>query len=90
MTEEGILSVWDAVTEGRGLTLLLERDYHIQGFLQETSEILHLKPPKEPHIVLNDAVNELINRTLEKNGKLILVENGMLRNHQHVGLITRY
>jgi hypothetical protein len=91
MAEEGILAAWDAVVEGRGLTLLLEKDYHIQGFLEKQySYGLYLKPPKAPHIVLKDAVNELINRMLEKNGKVIFVENGMLRDHQHIALITRY
>ena len=91
MAEEGIMSVWDAVGEGRGLTLLLEKDYSIQGFLEKQySYGLYLKPPKLPYIVLKDAVSELINRMLEKNGKIIFVENGMLRNHQHIALITRY
>ena len=75
----------------RGLKLLLEKDYHVQGFLEKQySYQLYLQPPKEPHIILKDAISELIERMLDKNGKIIFVENGMLRKHQSIALITRY
>ena len=91
MAEEGILFVWNAVADGRGLTLFVEKDYQIQGYLEKQySYQLYLQPPKEPHIILKDAVSELINRMLEKNGKIIFVENGMLVKYQHIALITRY
>lgn len=91
LAEEGVLPVWDAIAEGRGLKLLLEKDYHVQGFLEKQySYQLYLQPPKEPHIILKDAISELIERMLDKDGKIIFVENGMLRKHQSIALITRY
>lgn len=91
MAEEGIIPVWNAVAEGKGLTLLLEKDYQVQGFLEKKySYSLYLKPPKDSYTILKDAVGQLIKRMLEKNGKIIFVENGMLRNHQQIALISRY
>ena len=91
MAEEGVLAAWDAIAEGRGLTLLVEKDYHLPAFLEKHYGYqLYLHPPKEPYTNLNDAVGELIERMVEKKGKVIFVENGMLINHQRIALITRY
>ena len=91
MAEEGVIAAWDAIAEGRGLTLLVEKDYHLPAFLEKHYGYqLYLHPPKEPYTNLNDAVGELIERMVEKKGKVIFVENGMLINHQRIALITRY
>lgn len=87
----GILDIWEAVQEGRGLKLLVEKDYAMAGFLKKDNDYqLYLHPPKEPHRILPDAINSLIETVLEKNGKVILLENKSLQAYQRMALVTRY
>lgn len=91
MTEEGIIPVWEAVASGRGKTLLVEEGLETKGFLEErNSWQLHLHAPRQSHTELPDAVNELLQMTLEKNGKIVFVEDGMLNKRQHIALVTRF
>ena len=83
--------IWGAVEEGRGLDLLVEKDFSQAGFLTNDKPYqLHLRPPKEPHRILADAVDDLIKEVLEKNGNVTFLENDSLRDYQHLALITRY
>lgn len=85
-----IQPVWKAAKEGRGLKLLVEKDFSKPGFLGGDQYHLFLHVPQEPHIVLADAVNEIIEMVLEKDGVIYFTDNGKLRNHQRIALITRY
>ena len=90
MSEEGIIAVWEAVAAGRGEVLLVERNYETQGFLDSISDWqIHLHPLGHARLEV-DAVNELLANTLEKNGRIVFVEDGMLGRHQHISLITRF
>lgn len=87
----GLPDIWMAVAEGRGYQLLLEKDYPHTGFLSEQDIThLHIKPPAEQHRILADAIEDLIQLVLQKNGKITIVDNGMLEQYQHIVLITRY
>ncbi len=87
----GMTEIWKAVVEGRGLDLLVEKDFSHPGFLtNDDPNHLHLSPPKGPHRILADAVDDLIERVLEKNGNVIFLENDSLRDYQRMALITRY
>lgn len=87
----GLAAIWSATQEGKGYKLLVEKDYTQPGFLAEGDPChLHLKPPKEKHEILPDAVNILMQTVLEKKGEVIIVENGRIENYGRIGLITRY
>jgi len=91
LAEEGIVPVWEAIVSGRGETLLIEKNYQKKGFLTSSdSWELLLQAPKRKYYTLEDAVNNLLEIFLEKNGKVVLTEGGMLNEHQHIALITRY
>lgn len=91
LAEKGIVPVWDAVLSGRGQTLLVERNYQVKGFLtNDSSWQLFLQAPRRKHKVLQDAINDLIEMLLQKNGNVVFTEDGMLNQHQHIALITRY
>lgn len=88
---EGLEEVWQAAAEGRGLKLLLEKDFKKPGFIEDGDRhLLHLMPPGTPHKTLPDAVDDLIEMVLDKNGDIFLVDNDALKNHQHIALIARY
>jgi hypothetical protein len=87
----GMPEIWKAAGEGRGLELLVEKDFSQPGFLINTDPgHLHLSPPKEPHRILADAVDDLMECVLEKNGQVTFLENDSFRDYQRIALITRY
>jgi hypothetical protein len=91
LAEEGMLPVWEAAVSGRGLTMLVEKDFAIKGYTDaRDSYQLSLLPPKRKHLVLENAVNELAGIIWAKKGKVVFVENGMLQHHHQIALITRY
>jgi hypothetical protein len=87
----GIYEIWKAAKEGRGLTLLVEKDYSLPGFLRKGDDYnLYLHVPDEPHDILPDAIEAIIKTVLEKNGDVLIVENEALEEFQRVALMTRY
>ena len=86
----GIGEAWRAVQEGRGLTLLVEEDFHFPAYLDAYG--LHPLPAEDPTApgVIDDAVDELIEMVLAQGGNVVFVENSALELHQRLALITRY
>ncbi|MFO7584229.1 MAG: hypothetical protein R6W69_05825 [Anaerolineales bacterium] len=82
--------VWRAAHEGRGRLLLVEEDYHYPARVDKSGA--HLTPAEDVTApdVLDDAVDEIISAVLEKQGKVVFVENGQLKDHQRIALILRY
>ena len=81
---------WRMAHEGRGRLLLVEEDFHYPARLDETGLIL--TPADDPTApdVLDDAVDDLIEMVLAKQGEVVFVENGRLADHQRVSLVLRY
>lgn len=91
MTEEGITHVWDAVMSDRGDTLLIEKDLEIKGFVEDQNPgTLYLHPPKNSHTVLPDAVDTVIKIALDKDIKVVFVEDGLLNRSMRIALITKF
>ncbi|ULQ52476.1 hypothetical protein [Flavihumibacter fluvii] len=86
----GIQDVWKAAKEGKGYKLLVEKDYRCPGFLDNNEYHLLLHPPDHTHKILPDAVDDLIETILSKNGEVYFTENGSLGDYQRIALITRY
>jgi hypothetical protein len=86
----GIQNTWSAAMEGKGLKLLVEKDFRVPGFLTDNMYHLYTKPPKKKHKIIPDAVDGLIETVLNKNGRVFFVDNGALAAYQKVALITRY
>jgi hypothetical protein len=68
----------------------VEKDYKSPGFTESGSNELYLRPPQKAHRILADAVDDIIECVLEKNGQVFFVEDGMLKDYQRIALITRY
>ena len=86
----GIRDVWKAAKAGKGLTLLVEKDYIRPGFVKKNSPELFMRPPVEEHEILTDAVDDVMEEVLAKNGKVVIFENDNLEKFEHVALILRY
>ncbi|MCF3107677.1 hypothetical protein LL912_02680 [Niabella sp. CC-SYL272] len=86
----GIQDIWIAAREGKGLKLLVEKDYRRPAFLTENEYHLYLHPPKRIKRALPDAVEMIIETVLEKKGDVCFVENGFLKQHHRIALMLRY
>lgn len=81
---------WRKANEGRGKLLLVEKDYHEAGKLDESG--LLLLPADDPTApdVIPDAVDETIEAVLSKGGEVVFTENGQLADYQRIALVLRY
>lgn len=86
----GIDAAWRTAHEGRGAVLVVEEGFHFSARLDASG--LHLTPASElvgPE-VFDDAVDELIETVLGKNGRVVFVEDGALAAHHRLAMILRY
>jgi hypothetical protein len=86
----GIRDVWRNAKSGKGNVLVLEKDLMIPGFLADDEYQLWLSPPKEKHRIITDAVDDVIESVIEKNGKVVFVEDGSLKEFAGIAMINRY
>jgi hypothetical protein len=82
--------VWRLANEGRGSHLLVEEDFHFPGRVDQTRMRLTPADDRGEGDVIEDAVDEVIETVLSKQGKVTLVNNGELEAHQRIALILRY
>ncbi len=89
-TREGLQPCWRAAQEGNCLLLLVDESYHAPGFIGSDAYYLFRKPPLQKHQIVTDAVDDLIELVLEKNGTVLLAEPDILPFGKKLLLITRY
>jgi hypothetical protein len=82
--------VWRLAKEGRGRLLVVEEGFHFSARVDETGMILIPADDAAAPDVIDDTVDEIIETILEKQGKVVFVENGQLEAYQHIALILRY
>ncbi len=82
--------VWRLANDGRGKILLVEQDFHFPAHVDVTGR--HLTPAADDGTSdgFDDAVDEIIETVLAKQGRVVFVENGQLQAHQRIALILRY
>jgi hypothetical protein len=86
----GLGEAWRRAQEGRGALLLVEQDYHQAARLDEAAGQLHLVDADDPSANMADAVDDLIELVLAKQGDVVFVDDGVLEGHQRVALTLRY
>jgi hypothetical protein len=82
--------VWRLASEGRGYLLLVEKDFHFPARVDETGQYITPTDDATAPGVIDDAVDEIIETVLSKQGRVVFVENGQLETHQRIALILRY
>lgn len=86
--ETGYENVRQAISDGRGYKLLVEKEYPYPD-TPYSEKIPHI-PIEQYGNAATDAVEELIDMMLDKKGLVLLVEKDMLKAYGHIALITRY
>lgn len=85
---DGIRDVLNAAKDGRGRKLLIEKDFNSADFIDELTGRLRTKSREATHTI--DAVEDAMRDVIDKNGEIIFVKEGVLEDHKHIALITRY
>lgn len=87
----GITEVWRAAVEGKGRTLMVEKDYRVKarrGIDEYTIAIDEYDI--NPHDILNDAVDDVIEIVLKNKGDIYFTENDTLKEYDRIALISRH
>lgn len=85
----GIIQVWRAAYDKRIQTLLVETDFEYPADVSPGGETL-VKYTGKGEQALDDAVDEVIEKTLAEGGEVFFYEPGTLDLHQKIGAVLRY
>jgi hypothetical protein len=87
---KGVQEVWTAAHEGKGLWLLVEKDYSRPTYLRDHDPVLYTRPPQGKYTLVPDAVDDIIETVLEKGGKVMFTEDKKLSRFDNIALLHRY
>jgi hypothetical protein len=92
MVAIGILDVWRTTKAGNCLELYVEKDFAKVGYVSKDGQTLKLVYSEQTKNFLrvNDMVEKIIELVLEKNGKVVFVANGTLKDFDGIALKLRY
>lgn len=92
MVSMGLKDVWKAANEGKGLKLIVEKDFEEAGYISNDGYDLKLSKntSNKKYTYDSDVVERIIRLVLEKRGKVIFVENGELDYFDRIALQLRY
>ena len=90
-SSQNVASGIDAVAKfagsGAGGALFVEEDYHMKGGIRETDHSLIKSEDLDIQEVIDDAVDVIIEKVLEKGGNVVFLESGSLTKLQRIALI---
>jgi hypothetical protein len=89
----GLDDAWKAARAGQGAKLVVEEGYRQPAIVRREGWELELLSPEasvSDPAHLDDAVDELIEKTVEKGGEVAFVDEGMLAGHNRIALVLRY
>jgi hypothetical protein len=86
----GIKNVWRDARLGKGNILVVEKDFSKPAFLGDDEYRLLLRPPVGDHKIVNDAVDDIIETVMQKDGRVVFVHNDVLREFEGIALVKRY
>lgn len=86
----GIDEVWKIAQQGRIKTLLTELNFHYPAKTDETGYSLISVEEKKGANVMDDAVDEIIEKVLASGGNALFYESGSLSEYDKIGAILKY
>ncbi len=87
---KGLRKVWEAANAGKGLLLLVERDFRQPAYIAAGSDQIRLHPPKGAYKYVSDAVDDAIEKVLQKHGQVFFAEPHELAKFENIGMMLRY
>lgn len=84
----GIEAVGHKARSGAGGTLFVEEDYRVKGGIRETDDSLIGAEELDIREAIDDAVDAIIEKVLEKDGHVIFLGSGSLTRFRRIALVT--
>lgn len=89
LLSSGLQNAWPDAKMGKGKIVLVERDLEIPVWQGKDEFSIQLEGKGQANSI-PDAVDDLIETVLEKDGRVVLVDNGMLKQYEGIVLIKRF
>jgi hypothetical protein len=87
----GMLNVWHEAAAKKGRLLLVEKNFMYAAERGSSDEIIYKAiEPYNKFSYIRDAVDDVMEKVLENGGDVEFVEDGLLKDHQHIALILFY
>ncbi len=87
----GMRDVWREAMKQKGRLLLVEKNYMYAAEHGSTDEIIYKAiEPYNKFSYIKDAVDDVIEKVLENGGDVEFVDEGLLKDHQHIALLQYY
>ena len=92
MAAIGLEEAWKAAHEGKGLELIIEKDFERHAFISPDGlELKYQKPfGRKKYTYVRDAAELLIKQVRDKGGKIVFVDNGDMADFNGIALKLRY
>jgi hypothetical protein len=84
----GIETVGYLADSGVGGTLFVEEDYRLKGGIRETDHSLIKAEDLDIREPIDDAVDAIVDRVLDKGGNVVFLDSGSLTKHRRIALIV--
>jgi hypothetical protein len=84
--------IWQAIHEGKGKTLFVQKDYFQHAALTDEGNIIPLSDHSalDGQAFIDDVVDEMIEINLNHGGDTVFLEDAALEQFDGIALITRY
>ena len=83
----GVHQVWRQANKGKAALLIVENDYTVPGRINPVDQSLIINGEVEITSPLDDLIDIIISKVMENEGRVVFVENGLLKDHDRVALI---
>ncbi len=83
----GLESVGHSADIGVKGTLFVEEDYHVKGGIDKRDNSIVISDEVDIREVIDDAVDVLVEKVLQKGGNVVFLENGSLIKYQRIALM---
>lgn len=85
-----ISDIWQYAHDGRGELLVVEEGFYFPARMEDNGRRIVAADDATAPDVIDDAVDEIIEAVLLKGGRVAFVDDGDLKDHQRIALVTRY
>ncbi len=86
----GVQDAWQAASEGRIGAVLVEEGFYYPARIDGSADrIQPVTDPASPGVI-DDAVDEILERVIAKGGRAIFVSDGALKDHGRIAAVLRY
>lgn len=85
----GIHEIWPLAHDGRIATLVVENSYTLPARVDANNQLDPADDPDHPD-VNDDVVDDVIESVLGRGGTVVIVNDGILSDHQRIAAVLRY